>query len=261
MEGNPSWITWIRVRLGIGSDDSRLDNGAYDTIFLLSHFWPNGVYATLSICGQHQNFFMLKGGNWIYFNELFFYELETFRVAFEPLNKTYYTSAAYEQSFFNEEKKPWTTAQEKQSLYLGALRIATFAWLKLYKPKSGLLFIIHSPDEYPSDSSYFMHNHFQYTTLQIDLELVLIGEDLKSISSERRNCFFDHEKRLDFFKVYTKENCEHEHQSRKYFEKCGCVPFYLISKFFTRTITGQDDWYFRRAATRTDLWSKRSGMR
>jgi acid-sensing ion channel, other len=101
--------------------------------------------------------------------------------------------------------------------------------MNLYQPKQGFHFIVHSPDEFPSDSSEHFYNFWMYMDIRIEPELTFVGGNLKSASSERRNCLYNHESQLRFFQVYSKQNCEHECQSLEFEQQCGCVPFYMLS--------------------------------
>ena len=50
----------------------------------------------------------------------------------------------------------------------------------------------------------------------------------------RRNCFLYQEKKLKFFKVYTKNNCENECLADFMLSNCGCVEFFMIRNSITR---------------------------
>jgi acid-sensing ion channel, other len=41
-------------------------------------------------------------------------------------------------------------------------------------------------------------------------EIIQTDEDLKSIDPKKRGCFFEGERKLKFFKVYSRRNCEYE---------------------------------------------------
>lgn len=43
-----------------------------------------------------------------------------------------------------------------------------------------------------------------------------------------RGCYFNNEKPLKFFKIYTPSNCQQECLSEKTLQQCNCVPFYLV---------------------------------
>jgi acid-sensing ion channel, other len=43
-----------------------------------------------------------------------------------------------------------------------------------------------------------------------------------------RKCYMEMEKKLKFFKYFTKNNCKHECLSNKTVESCGCAQFYMV---------------------------------
>lgn len=101
-----------------------------------------------------------------------------------------------------------------------------------FHPSNGSRLIIHNTDEFPFRSG----QHVQHKTnemLHIDYtpSLTVVDKKLTSWPPEQRNCFMEHEKKLKYFKIYTKVNCEHECLSDAILQTCGCVPFYIISEF------------------------------
>ena len=48
---------------------------------------------------------------------------------------------------------------------------------------------------------------------------------LRSFSPHLRNCYFEGEKVLKYFKTYTKALCDYECLTNHTLEKCGCVKF------------------------------------
>lgn len=98
--------------------------------------------------------------------------------------------------------------------------------------KNGFHFIIHPTDELPGDSSiHFYQPDLLLNYIYVQPDKTLISSDLKAASVKRRNCYFDHEKKLEIFRNYTRSNCEHECKRSAFLERCSCVPFYLLSKF------------------------------
>lgn len=98
-----------------------------------------------------------------------------------------------------------------------------------FQPVNGIQMTVHSPDEYPLNHGQSLYLvYWAQNSLLFYPEMFLIEEELKKWSLEKRNCFLDGERKLNFFKIYTKNNCEHECLSVLMSEKCGCVPFYLI---------------------------------
>lgn len=104
----------------------------------------------------------------------------------------------------------------------------------IFQALDGILAIVHSPDEYPLNNgqllyiAYWSHNEWMFYP-----EKILIDDEIKLWPLEMRNCYLPGEKKLTFFKIYTKNNCEHECLSISISDKCGCVPFYMIRKNIT----------------------------
>lgn len=63
-------------------------------------------------------------------------------------------------------------------------------------------------------------------TLQLTPEL-RVTESLRNYDSEVRQCYFQEEKKLKFFKLYTKSNCNYECSINHIREFCKCVPDHL----------------------------------
>lgn len=103
----------------------------------------------------------------------------------------------------------------------------------IFQPVDGILVIVHSPDEYPLNNEQHLRIAYEeLNTFTFYPEMFLIDDELKLWPVEKRNCFLDGEKKLFFFKIYTKNNCEHECLFFLMLKKCGCVPFYLIRTGF-----------------------------
>lgn len=66
--------------------------------------------------------------------------------------------------------------------------------------------------------------------ISIKPRLVRTSEELRKYSPNQRQCFFDFERRLRFFKCYAQHNCEAECLSNFTVKQCGCVKFSSPSK-------------------------------
>jgi amiloride-sensitive sodium channel len=94
-------------------------------------------------------------------------------------------------------------------------------------------FLVHSPFELPG--SYEVEDLFTFDygfdfQVLITPELVQTDESLRSFSPEKRGCYFEGERKLEYFKVYTKRNCEFECYSeimRSYLQ-LNCTPYYAV---------------------------------
>jgi acid-sensing ion channel, other len=71
-------------------------------------------------------------------------------------------------------------------------------------------FSVHSPFELPITSNF---NKFHFSIdfqIWITPEIIQTDDDLRSFDPDERNCYFEGERKLNYFKVYTQRNCESE---------------------------------------------------
>lgn len=69
--------------------------------------------------------------------------------------------------------------------------------------------------------------------------------DLRKPQPSERSCYFEDERKLRFFKVYTRQNCKIRYFSNFSREACNCVSFDLVRDPDTRVcgITVDDRWW------------------
>lgn len=93
-------------------------------------------------------------------------------------------------------------------------------------PVQGFKFLLHSPNEVPRVSkNYFSIPLRQEVIVGVKVNMMTTSPNLKSYDPEIRQCFFDGEKKLKFFQIYTQSNCEIECLSNFTLKTCGCVKF------------------------------------
>ncbi|KRG07930.1 uncharacterized protein Dmoj_GI25715, partial [Drosophila mojavensis] len=56
---------------------------------------------------------------------------------------------------------------------------------------------------------------------------VVSTNNLHEITAEKRQCFFDDERHLRFFRSYSQSNCQTECLANFTMTKCGCVKFWM----------------------------------
>jgi Amiloride-sensitive sodium channel len=72
---------------------------------------------------------------------------------------------------------------------------------------------IHSPDDLPTSFDDDYQTILKFGTameILITPKLTQTDDSLRSLSPSERQCYFEGERRLKFFKVYTQSNCEFE---------------------------------------------------
>lgn len=93
-------------------------------------------------------------------------------------------------------------------------------------PVLGYRVLLHSPDETPQMSENFVQ-------LSVDSK-VLVGvrpnvmqtsDRLRSYAPNLRQCYFEAERHLQFYRVYKQRNCELECLANFTLGVCGCVKF------------------------------------
>lgn len=90
----------------------------------------------------------------------------------------------------------------------------------------GFKVILHSPEEIPQPSKHFFHVTLSMeVSASVKPNMIKTSKELQSYAPTRKLCFFNSERKLRFFKVYTQRHCELECLSNYTLDHCGCVPF------------------------------------
>lgn len=120
-------------------------------------------------------------------------------------------------------------------------RLGLFTLLRLYEqhleylcrgPVQGFKITLHTPGEVPQVSKhYFRVPYLQEVLVAVRPNMITTSDGLRHYEPNRRQCFFDSERNLKFFKVYTQRNCELECLSNFTKTECGCVKFSMPRKF------------------------------
>jgi acid-sensing ion channel, other len=76
---------------------------------------------------------------------------------------------------------------------------------------NGFRLAFHTPDELPRFASYFLNIPFNVeTSILIKPRVMSTSNNLKNYKPKERQCYFNGEKELKFFKAYTQSNCKLE---------------------------------------------------
>lgn len=88
--------------------------------------------------------------------------------------------------------------------------------------------LIHASDVLPG----FEHSSQKLSLMpgiviiaEVTPEVTITDDDLRMLSPEARECYFDDEKQLKFFEIYSETNCKFECYTNLTFKTCGCVGF------------------------------------
>lgn len=138
-------------------------------------------------------------------------------------------------SWIAEDEWPRKLQYGGESLSLSVFQHA-YNDKSMFQPLNRFRVIIHSTDELPFRSGrHFFINTNSNDYVDVYVHLRDIDKVLVSWSPENRQCFMKGEKKLKFFRIYTKNNCEHECLSDAMLTTCNCVPFYMIRKLFDQS--------------------------
>lgn len=78
-------------------------------------------------------------------------------------------------------------------------------------PVQGFKILLHTPDEIPRVSKHYFRVPLRSeVVVSVKPNMITTSEGLADYAPERRQCYFNNERHLQFFKVYTQSNCELE---------------------------------------------------
>ncbi|XP_075163784.1 pickpocket 26 [Haematobia irritans] len=93
-------------------------------------------------------------------------------------------------------------------------------------PIQGFKLVLHTPGEIPQVAKqYFRIPFSQEVLIAIKPKIITTSDGLKHYEPHRRQCYFQKERDLRFFQIYTQSNCEQECLANFTLAKCGCVKF------------------------------------
>lgn len=81
-----------------------------------------------------------------------------------------------------------------------------------------------------SSTRYFNALLSEQVDIFIDPKMITTSKKLRRYKPIQRQCFFNFDRNLRFFKIYTKSNCEAECIANYTLLKCGCVKFSMPRK-------------------------------
>jgi hypothetical protein len=85
---------------------------------------------------------------------------------------------------------------------------------------------------HPSNEIALEHSTVEFAygisfDILITPKIIQTDSDLKRLKPLIRNCYFDDERKLKYFKIYSLSSCQLECQSFIFFNHCNCIPFFL----------------------------------
>ncbi|XP_073833308.1 pickpocket protein 28-like [Musca autumnalis] len=93
-------------------------------------------------------------------------------------------------------------------------------------PTQGFKLVLHAPDAVPSIAKRFVRiDMAKEVAIAVKPKLMQTSRDIAVFSPEKRQCYFNDERPLKFFKIYNTDNCELECLTNYTLKKCNCVRF------------------------------------
>jgi hypothetical protein len=117
-------------------------------------------------------------------------------------------------------------------------------------------FNVHSPFEFPNVFDALSYGQFDYgESLEVLIipKVIFTDESLVEIPPSRRNCYFDGERKLKYFKTYTKQNCETEFYADYMISKLNCSQYYIVKDKSVKVCDLDVYWYIRYSFNQTVL--------
>lgn len=108
--------------------------------------------------------------------------------------------------------------------------------------RRGFEIYFHMPNEIltPFAQSINLNNVNKNNQIQFKAYSFKMSPDMKTYSVENRQCYFNGERNLQFFKTYTENNCQIECMANQTLEKCGCAKYHMPRGKDTRVCNGND---------------------
>ncbi|XP_068083940.1 uncharacterized protein [Anabrus simplex] len=95
-------------------------------------------------------------------------------------------------------------------------------------PIAGFKMMLHNPAVFPQmNQEHFRVPADRVVVVGVHATIMEAKDELRSYSPKIRKCYFEDERDLLLFSVYTQENCEFECFTNYTLHTCGCVAYYM----------------------------------
>ncbi|KAI8118090.1 Pickpocket protein 28 [Lucilia cuprina] len=122
---------------------------------------------------------------------------------------------------YSDYPKRTSSSSISSGFYLYSLRLRRF--------NQGFKVFINSPDNIPltTDNYYIMVPDSKQVIVTVLPQYIKTPTNLKDFDIDKRQCYFNKERNLRFFKFYTQNNCQTECLTNYTIAKCGCAKFWM----------------------------------
>ncbi|XP_015838363.2 pickpocket protein 28-like [Tribolium castaneum] len=123
----------------------------------------------------------------------------------------------------------------RRALYPGALKGLTFSILTKKEDldyactsMQGYRVLLHTPIRVPRPSQQFFQLPLDQRVVgAIHPIMITTSESVKKFRPEKRECYFQTDRKLKYFKIYSSLNCRFECLTNYTLDVCGCVSFFM----------------------------------
>ena len=85
---------------------------------------------------------------------------------------------------------------------------------------------LHSPKDYPQMMQKTIPiPASKYVVVVVKPSVIIASDNIRRLSVEKRQCYFENERELSFFRQYTQANCYLECRTNFTIRRCACVNF------------------------------------
>lgn len=125
------------------------------------------------------------------------------------------------------ESTPWSSQSNGESVFSITLQ------RNQYLDKEMSLchfngFLVHNPYEIPASQHTNFISFGSTTEVSVSVDVYQADKSIFSIPIEKRGCYLKHERKLKFFKIYTKNGCLKECLTFYTHDTCGCAPHHYV---------------------------------
>lgn len=102
--------------------------------------------------------------------------------------------------------------------------------------------LLHNPTETPLVKEMGLTLQAGHETkFRIMPDKIDANENIRSIKPAYRQCVFNNENPLLYYRTYSRRNCEMECEAQLYLEKCNCIKYYMPRIYSNSSVCGIKD--------------------
>ncbi|XP_055915485.1 pickpocket protein 28 [Eupeodes corollae] len=108
------------------------------------------------------------------------------------------------------------------------LNASSFEYYCSSSKSIGFKVLVHNPAEQPKISNFgFLVTAGRESRVSIEPQYQTAVSQVRGISTKIRQCLFSDEGNLNFYRTYSRKNCQLECEAHIIYKRCGCILYYL----------------------------------